>query len=79
MDVSDLSTEFWLDTAQTMDVQPDLSSKQYLVWVLDTYTDITCSNNRNQYYKAAWIPPLTESSKALAIFSASTRSAMTIP
>ena len=50
----------------------------YLVLVLDTYTDATCSNNRNRYHKAAWILPSAESSKGSVTFSASARSVMTI-
>ena len=51
---------------------------RYLVWVLDTYTDATCSNNRNRYHKAACILPSTESLKGSVTFLASTRSVMTI-
>jgi hypothetical protein len=66
-EVSSLRTEYGLERVS-----------RYLVWVLDTYTNATCLNNRNRYYKATWILPLAKSSKRSATFSASTRSMMTI-
>jgi hypothetical protein len=65
--VSSLQTEYSLERVS-----------QYLLWLLDTYTNTTCSNNRNQYYKATWILPSTKSSKGSATFSAITHSIMMI-
>jgi hypothetical protein len=66
-EVSSLRTEYGLERVS-----------RYLVWVLDTYTNATCSNNRNRSYKATWILPSAKSSKGSATFSASTRSIITI-
>ena len=84
---SDLSRFFDLLESHSIIPSEEVSSLQaeyglekvsrYLVWVLDT-TDVTCSNNRNRYHKAAWILPSTESSKGSVTFSASAYSVMTI-
>jgi hypothetical protein len=66
-EVSSLQAEYGLEKVS-----------RYLVWVLDTYTDTICSNNRNRYYKAAWILPSTELLKGSVTFLASIYSVITI-